>query len=194
MLRTKSRGRLQRSHHHPSRLQEVETRQSIQIQAKLAQIGAKMGFRIWPASDRNRVLELVPADLRAAFLDSLPLNYDDATLDTVKQIDVLWLKGRAMARAFEVEHSTAIYSGLLRMADLLALQPNMQIKLHIVAPEERWEKVRREIKRPVFSLLEHGPLYEKCNSISYDDVESIMDIKTLSYTTDAVLELYEEHA
>ena len=60
-----------------------------------------------------------------------------------------------MARAFEVEHTTAIYSGLLRMADLLALQPNMQIKLHILAPEERWEKVLREIKRPVFSLLKY---------------------------------------
>ena len=67
-----------------------------------------------------------------------------------------------MARAFEVEHTTAIYSGILRMADLLALQPNMQIQLHIVAPIERREKVLREIKRPVFSLLDHGPLYEKC--------------------------------
>ena len=42
-----------------------------------------------------------------------------------------------MPRAFEVEHTTAIYSGLLRMADLLALQLNMQIRLHLVAPEER---------------------------------------------------------
>jgi len=174
---------------------DVEVRQSLQVQAKLAQIGATMGFHVWiPAGDRNRLLELVPLDLRASFLDSLPLNYDDATLETVKQIDVLWLKGRSMARAFEVEHSTAIYSGLLRMADLLALQPNMQIKLHIVAPEERWEKVRREIKRPVFSLLEHGPLYEKCTFLSYEDVQAIMDIKTLSYTTDSVLELYEERA
>ncbi len=30
--------------------------------------------------------------------------------------------------AFEVEHSTPIYSGTLRMADLLALQPNMDIR------------------------------------------------------------------
>ena len=67
-------------------------------------------------------------------LDVLPLNYDDTTLRTVEQIDVLWLKGRSMARAFEIEHTTAVYSGLLRMADLLALQPNMDIRLHIVAP------------------------------------------------------------
>ena len=115
-----------------------------------------------PPSDRVRVLNVVHAAHRSAFLEILPLNYDENTLDTIRQIDVLWLKGRSMARAFEVEHTTAIYSGILRMADLLALQPNMQIRLHIVAPDERREKVLREIKRPVFSLLDHGPLYEKC--------------------------------
>jgi len=140
------------------------------------------------------VLELVPADLRGAFLSALPVNYDDNTLDTIRQIDVLWLKGRSMARAFEVEHTTAVYSGLLRMADLLALQPNMQIRLHIVAPEERREKVLREIKRPVFSLLEHGPLYEKCTFLSYDAVQAIADIKFLAHMSDTVLDEYEEGA
>ena len=42
------------------------------------------------------------------------------------------------------------------MADLLALQPNMNIKLHIVAPAAKREKVFQEIRRPVF-LLEKGP-------------------------------------
>ena len=49
-----------------------------------------------------------------------------------------------------------------RMADLLALQPNMDIKLHIVAPIAKREKVFQEIRRPVFSLLEKGPLAESC--------------------------------
>lgn len=93
-----------------------------------------------------------------AFLDDLPLNYDQTTLDTIEQIDVIWLKRRSIARAFEVEHTTAVYSGLLRMADLLALQPNMDIRLHIVAPDERRDKVFREMLRPVFSLLDRGPL------------------------------------
>gem|GEM_PF-5027383 len=42
------------------------------------------------------------------------------------------------------------------MADLLALQPNMKIKLHIVAPPAKRDKVFQEIRRPVFSLLESG--------------------------------------
>jgi hypothetical protein len=46
------------------------------------------------------------------------------------------------------------------MADLLALQPNMDIRLDIVAPNEKQDKVQREIERPVFSLLDKGPLYE----------------------------------
>ncbi len=90
-------------------------------------------------------------------LEILPLNYDETTIKTIEQIDVLWLRRRAIVRAFEVEHTTSIYSGILRMADLLALQPNMNIKLHIVAPYARRDKVFQEIQRPVFSLLDEGP-------------------------------------
>ena len=116
-------------------------RQSIQIQAKLARIGIVLGFKIWtPRADKGRILELMSGKDKDAFLDTLPLNYDSATVSTVEQIDVLWLKGRFIAQAFEVEHTTAVYSGLLRMADLMALQPNLDIRLHIVAPVERRQK------------------------------------------------------
>lgn len=173
----------------------TEDRQSIQMQAKIAQIGADMGFRIWvPRNDRGRVLEHIPDDARKAFLDTLPLNYDDTTLRTIEQIDVLWLKGRSMARAFEVEHTTAIYSGLLRMADLLALQPNMDIRLHIVAPDEKRDKVLREIKRPVFSLLDRGPLYEKCTYLSYESVNALGETPHLAHMSDSIIEEYEELA
>jgi hypothetical protein len=169
-------------------------RQSIQIQSKLAEIGAVMGFRVWlPRADRGRVRELVPEKDHAAFLEDLPLNYESATLDTIEQIDVLWLKGRSIARAFEVEHTTAVYSGLLRMADLLALQPNMDIRLHIVAPEERREKVFREMKRPVFSLIDR-PLSRSCTFISYENVEAMSSLEHLAYTKDSIIAEYEERA
>ena len=92
-------------------------------------------------------------------VERLPLNYDDTTLRTIEQIDVLWLRGRSIARAFEVEHTTSVYSGILRMADLLALQPNMDIKLHIVAPLARREKGIQRCGCPAFSLLDKGPQY-----------------------------------
>ncbi|HXA25649.1 MAG TPA: hypothetical protein VNW90_25500 [Acetobacteraceae bacterium] len=174
---------------------DPEARKSIQVQVQIAEIGAKMGFHIWiPPSDRTKVLDIIEPAHRALFLDALPLNYDENTLDTIRQIDVLWLKGRSMARAFEVEHTTAIYSGILRMADLLALQPNMQIRLHIVAPSERRQKVLREIKRPVFSLLDHGPLYEKCTFLSYESIHAVAQEKFLNHMSDTILDEYEEHA
>jgi hypothetical protein len=170
-------------------------RESQRMQAAIARIGIEMGFRIWvPRNDRQNVLELLDKDLRAKFLEALPLNYDDTTLKTIEQIDVLWLKNRSMARAFEVEHTTAIYSGLLRMADLLALQPNMDIRLHIVAPEEKREKVLREIKRPVFSLLDRGPLYEHCSYLPYGAIQEIANIPQLEHMRDSIIDDYEEFA
>lgn len=164
-------------------------RESHRIQAELARIGARMGFRIWiPAGDRQRVLEQVDEETASAFLKNLPLNYDDNTIRTIEQIDVIWIDHRAMARAFEVEHTTAIYSGILRMADLVALQPNMDISLHIVAPRERQEKVLGEIVRPVFSLLGRKPLYERCTYLTYDAVYDIGKIPTLQHTNDTVLD------
>jgi hypothetical protein len=83
-----------------------------------------------PKRDRSGVLkEWTPSD--AVLLDLLPLNYDETTIRTIEQIAVIWLKRRAIVRAFEVEHTTAVYSGILRMADLLALQPNMDINLGV---------------------------------------------------------------
>lgn len=173
---------------------EVEARQSIKYQALLAMIGEKMGFRIWlPRNDRSRVLrEWKPEN--DSLLDELPLSYDAATIKTIEQIDVLWLRRRSIVRAFEVEHTTSVYSGILRMADLLALQPNMDIRLHIVAPASRKDKVFQELLRPVFSLLEKGPLAESCTFISYDSLDELAKLKHLHHLSDSVLEEYGEEA
>ena len=153
-----------------------------------------MGMKIWlPRNDKAAVLGEWKNRERPV-LDVLPLNYDATTLKTIEQIDVLWLRGRSIVRAFEVEHTTSIYSGLLRMADLLALQPNMDIKLHIVAPPARREKVMQEIRRPVFSLLERGPLAESCTFISYDSLQELSSLKHLSHLSDSVLDEYAEEA
>lgn len=80
------------------------------------------------------------------------------------------------------------------MADLLALQPNMDISLYIVAPSVRRDKVFQEIRRPVFSLLDRGPLSECCKFMSYDSVREITKLPHLSHLSDSVLTDYEEEA
>ena len=172
-----------------------DSRESIRYQAKVAQVGAEMGYQIWvPRNDRARVLGLIPRKIHEKFLDSLGLAYPPKFLKTIEQIDVLWLEGGAMARAFEIEHTTAFYSGLLRMADLLALQPNMNICLHIVAQPDKRAKVLREIKRPVFSHLQGGPLYDKCSFLSYDSIDSLANEPHLSYMKHSIIEKYAKSA
>ena len=169
-----------------------ESRESIRYQAKVARIGAEMGFHIWvPRSDRTRVLEHIPETMHEKFLDLLPLNYDGRTLGTIERIDVLWLEGPAIARAFEIEHTTAIYSGLLRMADLLALQRNINIRLHIVAPLDKQERVLREIVRPVFSQLK---LHEQCSYLSYDSIDLLVQNPNLPDMRDSIIDRHEKTA
>jgi hypothetical protein len=173
---------------------EDDLRESLGVQAILAEIGARMGFQIWlPRADRIRVLTRWKPD-GEVLLDHLPVGFDQATMKTIEQIDVLWIKKRSIVRAFEVEHTTSVYSGLLRMADLLAMQPNLKIKLHIVAPISRRDKVFREIRRPVFMLLEGGALSDTCTYLSYETVADIRGQEHLKRLSDKVLDDYEEKA
>jgi len=155
----------------PELLNKAETKAATtrhtEIQYQLMTLGAEMGFDIWVArNDRSRnwngkVLGELPQ-----VIDELPTQFNEATNRTIELIDVLWLKGNSIASAFEVECTTSVYSGLLRMSDLLALQPNIDIKLFLVAPDERREKVKQEILRPTFSLREK-PLAEICGFIGF---------------------------
>ena len=167
-------------------------RTSHQVQAALARLGADLGLDVWtPRNDRGRVLAALECN-DVQLLERLPLNYDEATLRTIENIDVLWLRRRSIVRAFEVEHTTAIYSGILRMADLLALQPNMEIRLHIVAPPERREKVFAELRRPVFSLLDRGPLADLCTYLSYESLDELTALPKLQHMRDSVIDEYAE--
>ena len=172
-----------------------EARESHEIQGLIAQIGQQMGFRIWlPKADRESVFSASSSVSSELIIESLPMNYNDATIRTIEQIDVLWLRGRSIARAFEIEHTTAIYSGLLRMADLIALQPDINIPLHIVAPAERQSLVLDQIKRPVFSLFETGPLSDRCSLLTYSDIREIASKPDLGHMRDTILEEYQVQA
>src|SRR5215203_5763237 len=56
--------------------------------------------------------------------------------------------------------------GLLRMSDLIAMQPNLNIPLYLVAPDERRQKVFAEVNRPTFSRLS-PPLVDLCRFIAF---------------------------
>jgi hypothetical protein len=139
-----------------------------EIQYNLLKLGAELGLDVWVArNDRGRNHRGEMLGEIVGMLDELPTQFNDATNRTIELIDVLWLKGNTILAAFEIEATTSIYSGLLRMSDLLALQPNLDLDLYLVAPDVRRAKVRQEIARPTFAYREK-PLPKLCGFIGFD--------------------------
>ena len=64
---------------------------------------------------------------------------------------------------------------LLRMSDLIAMQPNLNIPLYLVAPDERRDKVIAEVNRPTFSRLT-PPMNRICSYISFSTLRQSMEI------------------
>lgn len=148
----------------------IEITEHTQIQWLLLKLGSDMGLDVWVArNDRNKEVEGQRfADL-PRMKKELPLKFDEVTNRTVELIDVLWLEGNAIMAAFEIESTTSIYSGILRLADLIAMQPNINIPLYLVAPDERRNKVIAEVNRPVFSRLSPS-MSELCRFICFSSL------------------------
>lgn len=146
-----------------------------EMQYYLASLGAEMGLDIWiAANDRSKVWNGTPLGSMVRVIHELPTQFNEATNRTIELIDVLWLKGNSIIAAFEVESTTSIYSGLLRMSDLLSLQPNLEISLYLVAPDDRRAKVEQEILRPTFRLRDK-PVSEVCGFISFSKLKETVD-------------------
>ncbi|MEI6452060.1 MAG: hypothetical protein WCP98_19215 [Actinomycetes bacterium] len=148
----------------------VEATSHDEIQWRLLEMGALLGLDVWVArNDRGRSFE------DQAFLDtprlreSLPRQFEAEVMALIQHIDVLWLRGNRVEAAFEIEHTTSVYSGLPQMSDLVTLHPNILIRLYIVAPDSRRTRVLAELVRPTFDALE-PPLRSICGSIPYSSL------------------------
>jgi len=85
-------------------------------------------------------------------LDALLITVENSlAVDTIRLIDVLWFSGEKVEAAFEVEHSTSIYSGIVRMLDLaLGLPQPLAGAYFLVAPDGREADVAAQFARPAF--------------------------------------------
>ena len=127
-----------------------------EVQAWLRDLGFALGYKVWiAANDRGRSYD--GGTLATGCLDCLPQFIEQAPgAESIRLIDVLWLDqdNARVAAAFEVEHTTSIYSGIVRMLDL-ALSSGLHATggLFLVAPDAREEEVRTQLHRPAFSRV-----------------------------------------
>jgi len=151
------------------RIERVPTEHD-EMQWRLIRLGQLAKCDVWvPRSDQPKHYE------GHQFRDFVLHEFHE-TLDvprSIENIDVVWKFGPySIKSAFEIEHSTSIYSGILRLSDLRAEAPNSNYPLFIVASEDRRKRVFEELRRPTFS----GPclrLHEVIRFVGYKKLREI---------------------
>lgn len=121
-----------------------------EMQYHLLKIGNALGYDVISASnDKSRTY--MGNNFSFLCLSKFPeINLDHDTTATIKLIDVLWFqKGtNNVIAAFEVEKSTSIYSGILRLTDLSYTIADGNEVLYLVAPNNREKDVQLQLSRP----------------------------------------------
>jgi type II restriction enzyme len=103
-----------------------------QVQTLIGAIGHAKGNDIWfPQNDRLGLdWQMAP---RFPLHDSLPDRFK--IIDSIlSEIDVVWMKRGSgeVAALFEVEHTTTVYSGLLRFNDVHLVAPDLRPRFNVV--------------------------------------------------------------
>lgn len=139
----------------------------VKMQWKLARLGLKAGEKVWvPNADQQKLRTIYNFnEFEPEFAAGI-----DMPAKFVENIDVVWKEQFRINAAFEVENSTAIYSGLLRFADLNVIAPNTLYPMFIAAPSARRNQVREQLRRPVFERLD---LREKVRFLPYETIDEI---------------------
>lgn len=129
-----------------------EDNEHLRIQFLLTEVGRDLGYDVFVATnDRNKSLN--GRSLQFLTLPELPpLGLLPDVTRTVSLIDVIWVSRdtKRIECAFEIEKSTTIYSGMLRLMDLASSLGDRQYDFFLVVPDKREKEVLAQLKRPSF--------------------------------------------
>ncbi len=138
-----------------------------QVQTLIGSIGLSKGFDIWiPRNDRGKLDWSLTQ--RFDIAAELPYQFDSIE-NILSEVDILWIERGAgkLRRLFEVEHSTPIYSGLLRFNDVHLTETNLQASYSIVSNDERRSRFVSQLRRPTFRA---SGLDTYCSFMNYHNV------------------------
>lgn len=139
-------------------------RQHLLIQHQIAEWGLKNNRRVHVAiNDKSKIKEYLPK-----ILEDIPKFHEESILNIARRIDVLFFDEERdiLTHAFEVEHTSAMYSGLLRLNDIAERYPYEKAKYYIISDEDNRRKFEQELDRPSFYMLRK----RNCTFRNYDEV------------------------
>lgn len=138
-----------------------------QVQTLLGAVGTVKGFDIWiPTKDRTGLDWKLSK--RFECRDVVPSSFGSIK-SILQEVDVIWFRRGSsdVSALFEVEHSTPIYSGLLRFNDVHLVTPTAISRFTIVSNDSRRSLFVRQLNRPTFRT---SGLSELCTFLEYVDV------------------------
>ncbi|VAW24723.1 Putative type II restriction enzyme NmeDIP (Endonuclease NmeDIP) (R.NmeDIP) [hydrothermal vent metagenome] len=156
-----------------------------EMQYRLLKIGNALNYDVIAASnDRSKSHDGNKFSFMG--LSDFPcMDIAKETLNTIKLIDIVWFEKNTnkIVCAFEVEKSTSIYSGILRLSDLSYSFPNQSSKLYIVIPDKREKEVKFQLSRPSIAngkieiqYILFSELREHCNALcKFGDSHHILE-------------------
>lgn len=163
-----------------------------EMQFHLLKVGKALGYDpITASNDRSKCY----GEINFSFisLGQFPtLSIDKETLSTIQLIDVIWFERgtNKVVCAFEVEKSTSIYSGILRLSDLAFSLPDHSSSLFIIIPDKREKDVLLQLSRPsikksqvLIKYILFSDLREHCDALcKFGDSHMILEkiAKTIS--------------
>lgn len=133
-------------------IQEDKQEESLhtEMQYHLLKIGTALGYDVICAqNDRSKSYN--NSNFSFLCLSDFPtMNADKDTINTIKMIDILWFQKATnnIIGAFEVEKSTSIYSGILRLTDIAFSIADGDEVFYIIIPDNREKDVRMQLSRP----------------------------------------------
>jgi hypothetical protein len=135
-------------YHPPKRLPAKETKKSkfkhVDIEGMLIELGNLLGFDTYCA-DKSKTYNGTPLS-ELTSLKTIPKFSMTRIINTAQRIDVIWFEDDFPVFAFEVEHTTDITKGLLRLHQLT----QFQTRLFIVSSKEMQKKFDIEISKTPF--------------------------------------------
>jgi hypothetical protein len=155
---------------------DEDTSTHTKIQWKLIQVGIEQGHDVYVAkNDVNRTYR--GNKLSDGCVEEISLTgFNESVVDIIEYVDVIWLQDNHIVKMFEVESTTSIYSGILRMMDFTARVPNLSVDMYIVASDEDESDVREQISRPTFQQVLGKNEHVSLEYLSFEEVREKYDL------------------
>lgn len=146
-----------------------------EIEGLLLRLGNMLGFDTYTADRSSRTKKGEELG-NLCTLKEIPAFTLPEFLNTVKQIDVIWFKEKYPKYCFEVEHTTDITKGLLRLYHVRHIAGS---SLFIVGPSSKQSKFESELRKDPFNKIKERYIFRTYTELLklYDCAQKFLPMK-----------------